>query len=45
MKQHNGSDVFIQASFTAYDTEEDIRSGNGFAETSMILYKVSEEEE
>ena len=45
VKQHNGNDVYVQASFTAYDTEEDIRTGNGFAETSMMLYKVSEEEE
>ena len=45
VKQHRGNDVYVQAFFTAYDTEEDIRlKGNGFAESSMILYKVSEEE-
>ena len=44
VRQYHGKDVYVYANFNAYDDEEDIRNGNGFAETSMLLYKVSEEE-
>ena len=36
-----GKDVYVQANLKTYDTEDDIRAGNGYAKTSVTLYKVS----
>ena len=43
VRQNNGEDVYIQANLRAYEDEEEIRHGDSWAESSLTLYKVSEE--
>ena len=39
--QHFGKDLYVLTDLRAYDDEEDMRSGNSYAQASLTLYKVS----
>ena len=40
-KQVDGTDVYVQTNLKSYDTEEEIRTGDSYAESSLTFYEVS----
>ena len=37
-KQVSGTDVYVQTNLYSYDSEEDIREGNSYAESSLTFH-------